>query len=144
MMEQPHVPEEVLKRLKRERATTRIAVVGASNNPEKYGNIIVKNLTQKGYTVIPINPREKEIAGLVAYQSVSEAPGPIHIVNFVTPPKVSAEVVRGIKAGAFETAWFQEGSFDDEVLALARERFTHVVHGACIMMVTNLVMASQP
>jgi len=35
----------------------------ASSNPAKYGNIIVRNLADKGYTVLPINPSEPEIAG---------------------------------------------------------------------------------
>ena len=43
---------------------TRIAVAGASSNPEKYGNKIVRNLLGKGYTVLPLNPREETIEGL--------------------------------------------------------------------------------
>ena len=47
---------------------TRIAVVGASNDPSKYGNIIVKNLMAHGYDVVPVNPKEATIAGLPAYR----------------------------------------------------------------------------
>jgi hypothetical protein len=46
------------------RTTTRIAVVGASNSPSKFGNIIVKDLLRRGYTVVPVNLHETTIAGL--------------------------------------------------------------------------------
>lgn len=37
------------------------AVVGASNNEEKYGYKVFKDLLDAGYKVLPINPSEKEI-----------------------------------------------------------------------------------
>lgn len=131
------VPQPVMERLRRKGPETRIAVVGASNNPEKYGHIIVRNLSGKGYTVLPINPKEPEIAGWPAYPSVSAAPGPIHVVDFVTPPAVTRQVLAGLDPSAVDTVWFQEGSWDEDVIAEAKSRFANVVHGACIMMVTN-------
>lgn len=132
------VPEEIMARLRR-KDQVRIAVVGASNNPEKYGNIIVRNLTAKGYTVLPVNPREAEIAGIRAYSAVSDIPGHVDLVNFVTPPKVSLEVLQGLNPSSIDAVWFQDGSYDESVLAEAKKRFRHVVHGACIMVVTNLL-----
>ena len=38
----------------------KFAVVGATDNPEKYGNQIVKNLKNRGYEVYPVNPRLKD------------------------------------------------------------------------------------
>ena len=58
----PH-PPEVFEQLRRRGPETRIAVVGASNDPEKYGNIIVRNLAAKGYTVLPVNPRRDRDRG---------------------------------------------------------------------------------
>ncbi|MCL4807454.1 MAG: CoA-binding protein, partial [Thermoanaerobaculia bacterium] len=82
----PH-PPEVFALLRRRGPETRIAVVGASNHPEKYGNIIVKNLAAKGYTVLPVNPRETEIAGLPVFPNLESVPLPVHIVNVVTHPE---------------------------------------------------------
>lgn len=36
------------------------AVVGATDNPEKYGHRIFKNLKNRGYEVYPVNPKLKE------------------------------------------------------------------------------------
>jgi len=132
-----NIPDEVIQRLKEH--TTRIAVVGASNNQQKYGNIITRNLLGKGYKVIPINPKEKEIEGLKAYPSVADAEKPLHIVNFVTPPEVSLQVIRGMPKDATDTVWFQEGSFNEDVIKEAQSKFKNVVYDACIMVVTNYI-----
>ena len=131
------VPYIVATRLLARDASTRIAVVGASNNPEKYGNIIVQNLAGKGYTVLPVNPREPIIAGLPAFASLAEVPRPVHVVDFVTPPAVTLQVLKVLDPATVEAVWLQDGSFDDEVLAVAAKRFPTVVHHACIMVVTN-------
>ena len=61
MPRDPH-PADVIAILKDRSVATRIAVVGASNDPAKYGNVIVRNLHGKGYAVLPVNPKEREIA----------------------------------------------------------------------------------
>ena len=49
-----------------------IALVGASKNPDKYGNKILKDLISKGYRVFPINKSEKEIEGLEVFKNVTD------------------------------------------------------------------------
>ena len=133
---EPH-PAEVLAILARKGPETRIAVVGASSNPAKYGNIIVRNLAEKGYTVLPINPKEAEIAGLPAYSSLSVAPRPIDIVTMVTPPPVTLAVLKEVAALGLAAAWLQDGSFDDAVLAYVHEAPFKTVYDACIMVSSN-------
>lgn len=132
----PH-PQEVQQQLRRRGPETRIAVVGASSNPQKYGNIIVRNLAAKGYTVLPVNPRETEIEGLRAYASLAEVPGPIHIVDVVTPAAVTKEVLAEAERLGLPAVWLQPGSFDDEVLDLACSASFKTVYDACIMVASN-------
>lgn len=126
------VPREVAALLGEPRSGRRIAVVGASNAPHKYGSIILLDLVAKGFEVIPINPHTDAAHGLDTYATVSDAPGPIDIVDFVVPPAVSLEVVRDLDEERFPVLWFQPGSFDRRVLDEAK-RFRHVVAGPCIM-----------
>ncbi len=129
--------EVFAKLLDKKGPETRIAVVGASTNPRKYGNIIVNNLKEKGYTVYPVNPKAREIAGLPVYPSLAEVPGPVDLVNVVTPPAVSLKVLEEADRLGFPLIWFQEGSFDDQVLqALEKARIEGIVD-ACIMVVTS-------
>jgi len=84
----PH-PPEVIEVLRRRGPGTRIAVVGASNNPSKYGNVIVRNLASKGYTVLPVNLREREIAGIPAFPNLSAVAASLKKKDVVTPPAVT-------------------------------------------------------
>ena len=132
----PH-PPEVLDLLRDRGPQTRIAVVGASNNPEKYGNVIVRNLAAKGYTVLPVNPRETEIAGLPAYPSLQAVPGPVHLVNVVTPPAVTKGVLEEAARLGLPAVWLQDGSWDDAALGVAAKGPFRTVYDACIMVAST-------
>lgn len=116
-------------------ATVRIGLVGASNDPRKYGNIILRDLVRKGFDVVPINPTEETVAGLRAYPTL-EAAGPVDIANFVVPPPVATEVVGAVPADGAKVIWFQPGSFDSATVEVAKRRFDEVIAGPCIMVET--------
>ncbi|MDQ6600469.1 acetate--CoA ligase family protein [Bacillus salipaludis] len=61
-----------------------VAVLGASKNPNKLGYIQVKALLDGNYdgAILPINPKETEIAGLKCYSTLSDVPGPIDLAIF--------------------------------------------------------------
>jgi hypothetical protein len=132
----PH-PPEVFELLRRKTALTRIAVVGASNDPNKYGNIIVRNLAAKGYTVLPVNPHEKEIAGLTAYPDLASVPGPVHLVDVVTPPAVTRGILAEAARLGLPAVWLQDGSYDDAALEIASRAPFKTVYEACIMVASN-------
>ena len=133
------VPFELL----RDRGS-RIAVVGASNAPQKYGNIITLDLIGHGYTVLPVNPREATIAGLRAYRTLMEVPKPIDIVNVVTPPEVTRRILQDAKESGCELVWLQDGSFDDAVLAEAEAAPFQTVYDACIMVAARTAAPRAP
>jgi hypothetical protein len=133
----PH-PPEVFEILRRRGPETRIAVVGASNNRSKYGNVIVLNLAAKGYTVLPVNPREKEIAGIPAYPNLAAVPKPIHIVDVVTPPAVTVGILDEAARLGLPAVWLQDGSYDEAALAVAGKAPFQTVYKACIMVASNV------
>ena len=125
-------------------AATRIAVVGASNDPRKFGNIIVKDLLRHGYEVIPVNLRETTIAGLRAYRSLVDVPKPVDIVDVVTPPDDTRIILKDAAAAGCGLVWLQDGSFDKAVLASAASAPFKTVHDACIMIVARRVGPPSP
>lgn len=72
-----------------------IAVVGASNDASKTGYQVVHNLDSRGYqgTIYPVNPKEKEIAGLPCYSSIMEIKEPLELVVITVPAKFVLPVV---------------------------------------------------
>jgi len=130
-----NVPAEVMDILSRRGAAARIAVVGASNNPQKYGNRIVKFLLAKGYEVVPVNRKESRVEGVRAYPSLLDVEEEVALVNFVVPPRATMAVLGQLDGSSIDTVWFQDGSFDEQTIDYARTHFRNVVYDACIMVV---------
>ena len=103
----------VLEKLKERNAT--IALIGASNNKNKYGNRIYRDLRSKGYHVIPINPKEELIEGDKAYSSIEGMETLPDIANFVVPPPVAMKIAQHIADLGIKHLWFQPGSESDEL-----------------------------
>lgn len=118
---------------------SRIALVGASRAPHKYGNIILKDLTRRGYPVVPVNPHETTIEGLAVARSLDEVEPPVAIINVVVPPAAALDVVQRTAKPPSDVIWFQPGSYDPNVLDAARERFDTVIAGDCIMVVARTI-----
>lgn len=112
-----------------------IAVVGASNNPEKYGYKIVANLAQRGYQIFPINLKEKEIHGLKVYPNLLELPVVPDLVDIVVPPAVAIEVIKSAVALGVKNIWVQPGAESDEIENyLQHNSHINSVTRSCIMM----------
>ena len=103
----------VLEKLKEE--NTVIAIIGASNDKQKYGNKIYCDLRSKGYNVVPINPKEKLIEGDKAYASIEKMESLPDIANFVVPPPVAMKITPHISELGIKHLWFQPGSESKEL-----------------------------
>ena len=97
-----------------------VAVIGASRHREKFGNRAVRAFSEQGYTVIPINPHEREIEGLQAYASVLDVPGPIDMASFYVPPEIGALVIEDVAKKGIAEVWLNPGSENDALVARAR------------------------
>ncbi|MDI6632535.1 MAG: acetate--CoA ligase family protein [Thermoanaerobacteraceae bacterium] len=92
-----------------------VAVIGASKNREKLGNVILRNVLRSGYggAVYPVNPRETEIEGLKTFPSVSEIGKPVELAVVVVPAERVLDVARdcggaGVKNLIVISAGFKE------------------------------------
>ena len=110
------------------------AVVGASSNEEKYGNIIFKNLVKRGYKVYPVNPRLDILDGIKAYPSLAAIPEKVDVVDVVVPPKMTEEVVKECKKLGLTRVWLQPGAESDEAVKYCKDNGIGVIYGACVMM----------
>ena len=126
----------VLEKLKEE--NTSIALIGASNDRNKYGNKIYKDLRNKGYNVTPINPKEEKIEGDRAYTSIEEMKELPDIANFVVPPPVAMKIAQNITNLGIKHLWFQPGSESKELEDwLKNTDGIEYLINACIMVETR-------
>jgi uncharacterized protein len=97
-----------------------VAVIGASSNPRKFGNRAVRAFRRQGYTVIPINPNEKQVEGLRAYPSVMDVAETIDMATFYVPPHIGEKVMPDIARKQITEVWLNPGSESDALIRLAR------------------------
>lgn len=96
-----------------------VAIVGASADRSKYGNMSIRAHQQRGYEVYPVNPRGGEIEGLTVYRSISEVPVVPDRVSVYLPPQVLLPVLAEIAAKGCGELYLNPGSDSDEVVAEA-------------------------
>jgi|TARA_B110000263_G_scaffold104820_1_gene91542 predicted CoA-binding protein len=126
----------VLEKLKTERV--KIALIGASNDKEKFGNKIYLDLRLKGYNVIPINPNEELIEGDKAYSSLNVIDKLPDIVNFVVPPPIAMKVAQEAVKLGIKYLWFQPGSESKELEKwLSNTNEIKYLINSCIMVDTR-------
>jgi uncharacterized protein len=110
-----------------------IAIVGATDHPEKFGSIIYRNLKRKGYHVVPVNPSWTSVDGDPCFASVSDLPVKPDIINFVTQPDVTLRVLRDCLSNHFMTVWIQPGAANAEVLLFLKSHPFNWLANECIM-----------
>jgi predicted CoA-binding protein len=109
------------------------AVVGASNDPNKYGHRIFQTLRAAGYRVYPVNPKGGEIDGARVYPTLADLPERPEVVDIVVPPAVTEEVVRQVKALGLTRVWMQPGAESEAAIRYCQENGIQVVYNACAM-----------
>ena len=117
----------------------KIVLVGASNNPEKYGNKILKDLIGKWYTVFPINPKEEEIEWIKVYKSLEKFLSynlDFDVINFVVRPSIVLKDLQiNLEKIIDKKIWCQPWASDDEVIRFLYENwFKDYIVNSCIML----------
>jgi len=71
-----------------------VAVVGASPQLDKVGNIIVRNMMEGQFRLYPVNPNHQEISGLKCYPSVRSLPETVDVVILAISAHSTLEMVK--------------------------------------------------
>ena len=115
-----------------------IALVGASNDPTKYGNKILLDLVKKGYNVAPVNTKEDTIAGIKSYKNILDLKESPSIINFVVPPSIGFQVTKELVENKFDNFWYQPGAESEKISYFLNENNKNFIDDKCIMVVTRL------
>ena len=110
-----------------------IAMVGASDRPDRASYGVMKFLQDQGYRVIPVNPRitGEHVHGEYIWRELDQIGEPIDIVDiFMRSETVGPIVDDAIKVGA-KAVWMQLGVVNPEAAARAEEAGLKVVMDHC-------------
>jgi len=117
------------------RTARRIAVVGASSDPGRPSNGVLRSLLRAGYQCVPVNPRETEVAGIPAVSTLAEAAtalgGTIDIVDVFRRPELTEEIAREAVAVGARSLWLQLGVVNWEAARIAVDGGLAVVMDRC-------------
>jgi acetyltransferase len=99
-----------------------VAIIGASNNTEKGGYHIIKNITLgfKG-KIYPVNKSYTEILGLPCYPDIASIPGDVDLAIYFIPSKELPETVnecakKGVKGIIIQSGGFTEAGEEGRML----------------------------
>ena len=110
-----------------------IAVVGMSPKPERPSHYVSIYMQENGYTIIPVNPGQNEIAGLTAYPSLLDIPNQVDVVDvFRRPEHVVPIAEAAIEIGA-KALWLQDHVINEEAAQLAKDAGLLVVMNDCML-----------
>jgi predicted CoA-binding protein len=110
-----------------------VAVVGASSDRRKYGNKALRAFKAEGYTVIPINPNEREVEGMRTYASVVDVPGPIDMATVYVQPEVVRGLLDDFERKQIGEIWVNPGAESDELMADAKRRKLNMIYACSIV-----------
>jgi uncharacterized protein len=122
--------EEELRRIYAE--TERIAVVGASTDPEKAAHEIPRYLHSQGYRILPVSPKGGELFDEPVAPSLEEVEPPVDVVDVFRPPNEAVAVARAAVALRPKVLWFQPGTDSEEAVRAAEEAGVTVITDLCM------------
>lgn len=109
-------------------SSPRLAVAGASSNPSKFGHRIFAWYLSQNLTPTPINPSSPSIK--VSNRTFETVSSPSQLrepaktsLSIITPPAVTAEILKEARQVGVRAVWLQPGSFGEDELAFACREF---------------------
>jgi predicted CoA-binding protein len=112
-----------------------IAIVGATNNPARPSYIVTKYLKERGFDVVPVNPRlaGHDVLGLPAYANLADVPRPIDMVEIFRNSASAGPVTDEALAldPLPKVIWMQLSVRDDEAAARAEAKGVTVIMNRC-------------
>ena len=116
------------------RKTRRVAVIGASSNPNRPSYGVFRFLLDRGLDCVPVNPRESEVHGVQAFPTLTEAvaaTGPVDVVDVFRRSELCVpHAEEAVEVGA-RCLWLQLGVVSWDAARIAHEGGLAVVMDRC-------------
>jgi predicted CoA-binding protein len=119
--------------------------VGLSSNPLRPSYEIAEFLQEKGYRIVPVNPKETEVLGERAYPTLADIPKDIDIdvVDVFRRAEHTPEIAEAAVARGAKVLWLQEGIANDDARRIGEDGGLSVVMGVCMRQETKRLERSE-
>lgn len=115
-----------------------IAVVGLSDNPDRTSRQIAEYLVDKGYKVVGVNPAIKKSGEIDVYQSLSDIPFEVDIVDVFRRSETIPDIIPEVLKINPKTLWLQEGVRNDFAVKPVIEKGIYTIQDKCIAVYYSL------
>ena len=114
-----------------------VAVVGASEKPERYANRALRMLLSEGFTPIPISRSGKDILGLKGYASLAAVPHPVDTVTIYLSPERQTSILHDVLAIRPRRVIFNPGAENPEAGAVLAQAGITVVEACTLVLLST-------
>ncbi len=109
------------------------AIIGMSRTKKNFAWTIFEQLSQLGKRVYPINSKGGSNQGIQFFSSLAELPETPEAIILSVDPAAAKGMLEELKDSGAKYIWFQQGSFDDEVLSEGTRMGLDPIKG-CVLM----------
>jgi predicted CoA-binding protein len=111
-----------------------VAVIGASDKPDRYSYQAVKLLQEKGHKVYPVHQRIKAIEGMSVFASIKDIPAAIDTVTMYVAPDISDGLTADILGRNPKRIIFNPGAENPKLAVLAQTKGIKTLEACTLVM----------
>ena len=110
-----------------------VAILGASDDKDRYSYLALMLLREHGYLPVPINPKLSKIEDVTVYQTLSLAPVASTLTIYVNP-KISHQMQDEILKYPAKRVIFNPGTENFELAEKLRQKGVEVLEACTLVM----------
>lgn len=115
----------------------KVAVLGASNKPDRYSFRAVQLLRQKGHTVFPVHPALNTVDGLPVWRSLSAIPELLDTVTVYLSPKNQQHIANELLNCSAHRVIFNPGTENPDLANQLRQQGKQVLHACTLVLLST-------
>lgn len=110
-----------------------IAVVGASADPGKAAHSVPAFMADRGWRIVPVNPKADELFGEKVYRTLADIPEQVGLVDVFRPSEATPDIARQAVAAGASALWLQLGIASAEAREIAEGAGLLYVEDRCLI-----------
>ena len=109
------------------------AVVGVSQDRQKYGYEVFEALKARGYQVLPVNPKYASVDEVPCYPSLQDLPQKPEVVVTAVPPGVTEKIAESCARLDIATVWMPPETWSEKAIQTCYENGIREIHDVCVI-----------
>jgi predicted CoA-binding protein len=111
-----------------------VAILGASNKPDRYAYKALVNLTNAGHTVIPITPAVEEINGIKCLKQINDIAVTVDTVTIYVRPEISNTMTEAFLKLKPKRVIFNPGTENETLEKKLKENGINIIEACTLVM----------